>query len=163
MSSSSDIPTARDVAELAGLRRRLASLSYESLLLLGILAAAFILPWMLILWLLDAHDPPSWLGVLELLHIFILFGGYFVWFWCRHGQTLAMQTWRLKVVSAADGRNPSWRRALLRYVLSWPSVSLCGVGLLWALLDDDRQFLHDRLAGTRVVLILASAKETRTG
>ena len=26
-----------------------------------------------------------------------------------------------------------------------------GLGLLWALFDRDRQFLHDRLAGTRVI------------
>jgi uncharacterized RDD family membrane protein YckC len=27
----------------------------------------------------------------------------------------------------------------------------CGAGILWALVDRDRQFLHDRLAGTRIV------------
>jgi uncharacterized RDD family membrane protein YckC len=27
------------------------------------------------------------------------------------------------------------------------------VGLLWALVDRDRQFLHDRLAGTRLVAV----------
>jgi len=26
------------------------------------------------------------------------------------------------------------------------------LGILWALVDRDRQFLHDRLAGTRLVL-----------
>jgi uncharacterized RDD family membrane protein YckC len=139
--------------ELAGLRRRLASLSYESLLLLGVLAAAFILPWTLVFWLLEMRNPPSWLGGLELLHIFILSGGYFVWFWHRRGQTLAMQTWRLKVVSASDGRNLSWRRACLRYALAWPSTLLCGAGILWALFDPGKLFLHDRLAKTRVVLL----------
>jgi uncharacterized RDD family membrane protein YckC len=41
----------------------------------------------------------------------------------------------------------------LRYVLAWPSVALCGVGLLWSLFDLDNLFLHDRLAGTRVVVL----------
>jgi uncharacterized RDD family membrane protein YckC len=44
------------------------------------------------------------------------------------------------------------RQALLRYLLCWPSV-LGVVGLLWALADRDRQFLHDRLAGTRLVVV----------
>jgi uncharacterized RDD family membrane protein YckC len=42
-------------------------------------------------------------------------------------------------------------RAALRYVLAWPSLLLFGVGVFWAFFDRDRQFLHDRLAGTRVV------------
>ncbi|MDR1462380.1 MAG: RDD family protein [Azoarcus sp.] len=150
MSAATDAPVC---AELAGLRRRMASMLYESLLLLGVLSAAFVLPWMLALWLLDVRNPPPWLGWLELLHILAISGGYFVWYWHRHGQTLAMQTWRLKVVAAADGRNPSWQRAALRYMLSWPSVLLCGIGIVWALLDRDRLFLHDRLAKTRIVLL----------
>lgn len=147
------MPAAPVVAELAGLRRRLASMLYESLLLLGVLSAAFILPWMLALWLLDVRNPPPWLGWLELLHIFAIIGGYFIWHWHRRGQTLAMRTWRLKVVTAGDGRNPSWRRACLRYALSWPAILLCGAGIVWALFDLDKLFLHDRLAKTRVVLL----------
>jgi uncharacterized RDD family membrane protein YckC len=30
-------------------------------------------------------------------------------------------------------------------------VVLGGIGLLYAVFDRDRQFLHDRLAGTRIV------------
>lgn len=148
-----DAPPTPVGVELAGLRRRLASMLYESLLLLGVLSVAFILPWMLALWLLAVRDPPVWLGWLELLHVFAVPGGYFVWYWHHHGQTLAMQTWRLKVVAADDGRNPSWRRACLRYALSWPSVLCLGAGIAWAFFDPDRLFLHDRLAKTRVVLL----------
>jgi len=36
--------------------------------------------------------------------------------------------------------------------LAWPSLAFLGCGLLWALFDRDRQFLHDRLAGTRIVV-----------
>ncbi|MFN9122921.1 MAG: RDD family protein, partial [bacterium] len=45
--------------------------------------------------------------------------------------------------------------ALYRYLLAWPSVLAAGAGLAWALVDRDRQFLHDRLAGTRLVRIEA--------
>ncbi|MDR2093614.1 MAG: RDD family protein [Azoarcus sp.] len=146
-------PAAPLVVELAGLRRRLAGMLYEALLLVGILAAACLLPWMIAFWLLDVHNPPQWLGWLGWLYIFALLGIYFIGYWHRHGQTLAMQTWRLKVVAAADGRNPSLRRACLRYVLSWLSLLLCGAGIVWAIFDLDKLFLHDRLAGTRVVLL----------
>ena len=42
-------------------------------------------------------------------------------------------------------------QALLRYLLCWPSLGLGGIGIAWALIDRDRQFLHDRLAGTRLL------------
>lgn len=139
----------RLVVEPAGLRRRLASMLYESLLLLGVLALVFLAPW-LALGIGLGVAPPGWLAW---IHLFIAVGGYFIWYWRRGGQTLAMQTWRLRIVDAASGRQPSLGQCLLRYALAWPSVMLFGVGLLWALVDRDRQFLHDRLAGTFIVLL----------
>lgn len=156
-SSSSAAPeggSARPVAEIAGLRRRLASMLYESMLLLGVLALTFLVPY-LILGAVAGVTPPGWA---LWLHVFLVLGLYFVWYWRRGGQTLAMQTWRLKIVEGAEGRTASLGRCWLRYALAWPSVLLCGFGLLWALVDRDRQFLHDRLAGTCVVLLPASAK-----
>lgn len=122
---------------------------YESLLLLGVLGATFMVPHLVIgvAWKLVAPEWFLW------LHVFLVLLAYFVWFWRKSGQTLAMQTWKIKVV-CTDGTTPvSLRQALLRYVLSWPSLLLCGAGILWALLDRDRQFLHDRLAGTRIVRV----------
>jgi uncharacterized RDD family membrane protein YckC len=118
-------------------------------LLLGVLALTFLVPY-LILGAVASFTPPGW-GLW--LHVFVVLGVYFVWYWRRGGQTLAMQTWRLKIVDGADGRTASLGRCWLRYALAWPSVLLCGFGLLWALVDRDRQFLHDRLAGTCIVLL----------
>jgi len=42
-------------------------------------------------------------------------------------------------------------QAVLRYLIAWPSVLFFGIGLLWAIFDKDHLFLHDRLAGTKVV------------
>jgi uncharacterized RDD family membrane protein YckC len=36
-------------------------------------------------------------------------------------------------------------------LLLWPSIGFYGAGLIWAIFDRDRQFLHDRLSGTRIV------------
>jgi uncharacterized RDD family membrane protein YckC len=84
-------------------------------------------------------------------YLFCVLGLYFVTCWSRGGRTLPMQTWRMRII-ACDGRRPGVARAILRYVLAWPSIFLLCVGLLWALVDRDRQFLHDRLSGTRIVL-----------
>lgn len=144
---------ARQAVELAGLRRRLASMIYEILLLLGVLALAFMLP-LLALGAIFSYTPSG--GVLW-VYVFLVLGAYFLWYWRSGGQTLAMQTWKLRIVNI-DGEPISLRQGCIRYVLAWPSVLLFGIGILWALLDRERQFLHDRLAGTRIVLLLNSTR-----
>ena len=140
----------RPLVELASLRRRLASALYESLLLVGVLFAGFLLPWVLIGMALQVA-PPGWLAW---SHVGVLLGGYFVTLWRRTGQTLAMQTWQVQLVDASTGKPPSAAQSVARYLLAWPSsvLMLSGLGLLWtAFVDRDRQFPHDRLAGTRIV------------
>jgi uncharacterized RDD family membrane protein YckC len=132
-------------APLPGIRRRLASLVYESLLVVGVGAVIFLLPNLALGVAFGITLP----GALLFVHLFLVFGAYFVWYWNRSGQTLAMQTWKLRL-RMADGSKPPLSRLLLRYALAWPSLFLYGAGLLWAFFDRDRQFLHDRLAGTRI-------------
>lgn len=87
-------------------------------------------------------------GILLFYFLFVT-GFYFVWFWRRDGRTLAMKTWKIRLVSAT-GMQPSLDQLILRFLLAWPGV-LLGIGVVWALFDRDRQFLHDRLSGTRLV------------
>ena len=77
-------------------------------------------------------------------------GAYFVWFWSRGGQTLPMKTWRIRVVRL-DGAALDRALALNRYLLALLGLLAAGLGFAWALVDRDRQFLHDRLAGTALV------------
>ena len=153
---ASTVAVPSSVVELAGLRRRLACLVYEALLLLGVLALTFLVPYLL-LGMAFQISPAGWVAW---LHLFVVLGAYFVWYWRGRGQTLAMQTWRLRLVTA-DGRAPALATAWLRYALAWPSILCFGLGLLWALVDRDRQFLHDRLAGTRVVLLPVAGEDGR--
>jgi uncharacterized RDD family membrane protein YckC len=87
-----------------------------------------------------------------------------------------MKTWRLRLVGP-DGAPPDRQRALLRYLAGWigPALALAAYlalrpfGLsahvvwliafnwLWALIDRDRRFLHDRIAGTRLLYDAAGA------
>lgn len=135
-----------ETKRLPGLRRRLASMAYESLLLLGILSVAFMIPNLALGFGLGIVLP----GYLLLTNVFFVLGAYFYWYWSHGGQTLAMQTWKLQI-STPSGTAPAAHYLVLRYILAWPSILFYGVGLLWALFDRDRQFLHDRLAGTRIV------------
>jgi uncharacterized RDD family membrane protein YckC len=119
---------------------------YESFLLLGVLSVAFVLPHLLISMTRKAAIP----GQLLWLHVFIVLLVYFGWLWKRSGQTLAMQTWKIRLV-AANGAPLTSGQIFLRYTLAWPSLLAGGIGILWAIVDRDRQFLHDRLAGTRLI------------
>ena len=118
---------------------------YEALLLLGVLAVGFMVPQVA----LGVAAGIALPGSILFLHIFLLLGIYFILYW-RRGATLAMQTWKLRLCSAGGGE-AGWGQLALRYLLAWPSILVGGLGLLWALVDRDRQFLHDRLAGTRII------------
>ena len=97
------------------------------------------------------HDRFSWdTRLVFQLYLFLVLGAYFIACWSRGGRTLPMQTWKMRVVRR-DNLPIGVRRAALRYALAWPSLLLFGLGVFWALFDRDRQFLHDRLAGTRIV------------
>jgi len=126
------------------LLRRLASMTYELLLLLAILfAATFVF---IALFGAATHPPKQYLLQLWLLCIS---GVYFIWFWTHGGQTLAMKTWKLHLVTQHN-EPLNWRIALLRFLFAVPSVGT-GIGLAWALIDSNGLILHDRLAKTRLV------------
>lgn len=133
-------------AQHPGIARRLASMLYEILLLLGVLSVTFIMPHILLGVFANRSVGPT----LTLVHFGLVLLAYFVWFWLHGGQTLAMKTWKLRIVNADGGRLRPLQ-AVLRYLAAWPSVTLFGIGILWALFDKERQFLHDRIAGTRII------------
>ena len=116
---------------------------YESLVLGAVLFVA-----VLIFILLRNPQAPGAMPFFR-AYLFLVMAGYFTWFWTHGGQTVAMKTWRFRVLQR-DGTPLPFLRAFLRYLLAWISV-LSGIGILWALLDREGQFLHDRLAGTRLV------------
>lgn len=129
----------------ANLARRAVCLIYEALLLAALLLAGT-LPFVLATHGLDGTVARALLQP----YLVVLAGAYFAWQWVRGGRTLAMKTWRLRVV-ARDGTPLTWRNALARYSFALAGTLLFGAGFLWALVDRERLFLHDRLAGTQIV------------
>lgn len=75
---------------------------------------------------------------------------YYGWHWTTRGQTLPMRTWRIRLIDR-QGSLPSWPLAVARMGLASAGFLLCGVTLLWALIDSRGQFLHDRLLGTALI------------
>ena len=118
---------------------------YEALLTCGVIFLASLL-------FLGASGGTQngWLRHAFQAYLFLVIGLYFTASWLRRGQTLAMKTWKLRLVGA-NGARITPRQAITRYLCAWPCLALCGIGLLYAVFDRDRQFLHDRLAGTRIV------------
>lgn len=131
------------------LGRRMASAIYE---LLMVLALVFIATFPYLALLGDSTQ--GWRRHLLQAWVLAVCGAYFVWFWSRGGQTLPMKTWRIRVVRF-DGAPLGAGRAAHRYVLAVLGLAAAGLGFAWALVDRDRQFLHDRLAGTALIEVSA--------
>jgi uncharacterized RDD family membrane protein YckC len=158
-----------------GLVRRLACFVYEGVLLFGVVMIAGYLYSSLTQ---QRHALQGQLGLQ--LFLFVVLGIYFVWFWSRGGQTVAMRTWHIRLVTTA-GAPVSQPRALARYLLAWvwfvpalAAAALAGLhsagaifGLmtagvlayaLLARLHRERQFWHDVVCGTRLVDSRPAAK-----
>ncbi len=134
------------VAEIATRRRRLVSLLYEVLVILALTIFLFVLPVALFSGV--SHRMPG--PLLLWLYLFLLLGSYFIWCWVKASQTLAMKTWRLWVVDAGTAGPLRPLQALVRYGMGWIFWPT-GLAFLWSFLDPDGQFLHDRIAGTRIL------------
>ena len=153
------------------LRRRLACLVYEGLLLLGLALVTAAVSLALLDWL-GLKSSSSLHRLATQIMEFAVLTGYGAGFWSGGRQTLPMKVWKIAVVTPT-GAPLSVGRALWRAILAWlwvlPSLAvaaafhlspgltagLVAAGiLLWAgasQLRADRQFLHDGLAGTRLV------------
>lgn len=74
---------------------------------------------------------------------------YNIGFWMLAGQTPGKRLMGLRIVRT-DGKRITIGPAIRRWVGYWISAILF-LGYLWVLVDDRRQALHDKLAGTLVV------------
>lgn len=131
-------------AAVPGVPRRLASALYDAFLLTAVCLLAA-LP----LAALGTSLPREAMIVLLRIYVFLVAGFYFALFWHK-GQTLAMKTWRIRIESASGGP-PTWRQAWTRFLFAGVNLLLLGIGWWAAWFTRDRQFLQDRLAGTRLL------------
>ena len=153
------------------LLRRMTCFVYESTLLFGVALIPAVVGTLFFAQTGQRH-PLQNEGVLRAFAL-VVYSVYFVGFWSARGQTLAMQTWRVRVVDAA-GRGLSQWRALARYIACcvawfapatliawwlgltpWQALGAAALGIvgyaLLALLAPGRQFWHDIACRTRLV------------
>jgi len=150
------------------LRKRMACFVYEGVLLFGVVMMAGLVYGIV------TRQTHALIGTGGLrAFLFAVLAVYFIYFWTRSGQTLAMQTWRIRLVTQT-GQPVRPLRALCRYLLAWlwfvpalailwfsgvkggwasSGVLLLGVVAYAALswLHPQRQFWHDALCGTRLM------------
>lgn len=150
--------------------RRALCLVYESLLQVALLMVAGF-----VFYPVGKLLPADAARHVQSLFLLLVLSSYFGWCWLKAGQTLAMKTWKIRLVGA-EGGAVTLKAAALRFFLGlviylplaataiwayfqrataipWLVVSTVVFLLAWGwpLLDRDRQFLHDRLAGTRLI------------
>jgi uncharacterized RDD family membrane protein YckC len=120
--------------------------------LLVLMALSFVGAWLYV-WLVgDATDGFKRLGLQ--LFVWGLVGCYFVLSWVKKGQSLAMKSWKLKLIQQSSGCEESLlsiNQAVLRYCLASVSFALFGFGFFWSLTNRKRLFLHDFFLNTQIV------------
>lgn len=162
----SDASKDASLSTTPSLKRRMACWMYEGLLMFGVV---FIAGYLFGTLSQTRHALNNRHALQAFL--FLIFGIYFAWFWAK-GQTLAMKTWNIRVVSTT-GQPITQMRALVRYALSWvwllpplaaiapfslsggeTSVLVIGWVVVYALLSrfqPQQQFWHDVWSGTRLI------------
>jgi uncharacterized RDD family membrane protein YckC len=131
-----------------GFLRRLGAMFYDSLLLLALLMMLSY-PYV---WLTGGDKPGLTARTLYQIYLLAICFFFYAGFWIRGGQTLGLRTWRLKLVRR-DGGPITWTLALKRFAAAWLSLLCFGLGFLWVIFDRDGLAWHDRLTGTRMILL----------
>lgn len=166
------------VVQTPTVKRRLMAMVYDLLL---ITAIEFFVNFLFI-FVTGNRQAPVY-HQLGIALFFVVAAAYFIHAWSGSGFTLAMKTWRIKVVKVGHARVP-FTAALLRHVFAWGwllpalfashvlklshgqtgAALVIGIAVwaLTALFDKDRQFLHDRLAGTRLIQLPKPVKAPRS-
>jgi uncharacterized RDD family membrane protein YckC len=150
---STPIPIDLTETRAPALWRRLAAILYDSLLLLALMmlaAALVVIPLGAGLGIgVDTlrHHPLFRLYVLVLVPAL-----FFCGFWMGGGQTLGMRAWRIRLLRA-DGTPVTLGAALLRLAAALLSWGVLGFGFIWCLVDHEGLAWHDRLSGTRLVML----------
>ena len=157
----------------ASLKRRLCALLYESLLLSSVSLVALMLPVPFTL----HFGEQIWIQIMAAICLLIAWALYFRIAWLRKGQTLPMKVWRIRLENT-KGNLLSPTQAWIRFfwaVIFFAVIPACVysgarashteahtaayLAVLWWILpigyvffNKDRQFLHDKLSGTRLIL-----------
>ncbi|WP_257284130.1 RDD family protein [Endozoicomonas sp. SESOKO1] len=146
--------------------RRAAAMLYDSLLILALLFVAGFLNLFIQIQVFGDEQLKTMTeegynlgGPFFYAALMVIVYGFFGLFWTRSGQTPGMQAWRIKVVNN-DNHLISPRQSIIRFLIAIPSLSLAGIGFLWAVIDQQRRSWQDLASSSRVILLEKPAKTT---
>ncbi|MDP5150495.1 RDD family protein [Rheinheimera baltica] len=146
-------------APRAGLIRRLAAIMYDWLILAALWMAAMALALLLvallnsagIISLVNYTDHADFITQHKLwfqLYSVLCFFWFYLYFWCKGGQTLGMRAWRLLLVQQ-NGEAINFKQAVLRAF-----SALLGLGNIWLWLRWGKGLaLQDQLTSTQVIIL----------
>lgn len=146
----------------AGFARRLSAIIYDVLILCALIMMAAALAMLFVqvlVWtgLVSLHGytdiadylNQGWQRWLYFAYLLAVILGFYIYFWCKAGQTLGMRAWRLLLIEQQQDKLLTPGKALLRVLLS-----LGGIGNFWLWLRWGKGLaLQDQLTGSQMVVI----------
>ena len=133
----------QDAFQNASFIKRMMALFYDTLIIVAILFLATFIALLI-------NQGESFNGsIWFVLYLLTWIGAYYIWSWYKGGQTVGMRAWQLKLIS--EGKQLTLIQAIMRYFGAIVGVWCFGLGLVWCLLDRDKQSLADRLAKCKMI------------
>ena len=130
--------------ETAGFIKRICALIYDSLVVIGIILSLTLA----LVWLNSGPgESGSLISYIQLS--IIIFSGplFYSYFWIKNqGQTLGMQVWKIKLVTA-ENKNITLKDSIRRCFFS----IILFPGYLWILVSKDKLSWADILSNTKIV------------
>jgi uncharacterized RDD family membrane protein YckC len=167
------MPVANEApGQTPNLSRRLLCMVYEALLLFGVCFVAILIYSLIAHFVFGQAANSTEHQWLMQIYLFLVIGVYFCYAWRKGGQTLAMKTWGLQLIDPERAQLPI-AKVIVRYCLAWmwflpgflvatllhfsmknTALAVAINMLVWmmtAVLSEDKQIFHDKLAKTKLI------------
>lgn len=162
--TSETVPDTTLYGQYAGFVTRLVAFALDRLILTVILTTMAAV----VTFLYESFNVNQWFGTDQLAQVLVtalaivtgivIILSYDIGFWLLAGQTPGKRAMGVRVVRT-DGQRMTFGNAVRREIGYWISAILF-LGFLWAIVDNRRQGVHDKLAGTLVLYSWPEEGET---
>lgn len=133
-----------------GIILRLAVITYDLLLLAGVLFASYAVIFSIFLLLPENIQESSITKNFQFLLLVFLAYLFYGWFWVKGGQTLGMKAWHLYLIDE-NGKFLTWKAAFIRFVVAIISTACLGMGFTWILVNRKKKTWHDLASKSQLI------------
>lgn len=140
----------------APLWRRFAALGYDSLILMALsMGYGALITSVKVAFGTPGNDyRPMLQSPLYFIGWMSVLIGFFLYSWCRSGQTIGMRSWRIQLISQVpNAKMVSIKQALLRCLFGSLGLLCIGAGYWYRLFNREGHTWQDVMTQTSVVLI----------